>query len=394
MEYRVLPHGGEKISIIGMVSSVIGARPEDEIIATVRAAVENGVNFFDMAGGHAAIFEGYGKALEGIRDKVYLQVHFGANYTTGEYGWTTNLDEVKASVKWQMERLRTDYIDFGFIHCLDEDKDLTAYQASGVLDYVLELKKQGVIRHIGLSSHTPALVNRVLDMGILDIVMFSINPVYDYGQGKSYEDSQRFFDEELARCGVEYFDVFMLHWLNGKNYEIAEQYNQFRFLREKKAEGTAKRIGFSYHDSASLLDKILTAHPEVDVVQLQINYLDWDTAGIESGRCYETCVRHGKKVIVMEPVKGGTLASLPEDAQRHLKSMHPDWTPADWALRFAQSLPEVEICLSGMSAIQQVEENLRRFEPLTEDEISHLLKARPLIEQQTAIACTGCFQNV
>lgn len=183
MEYRVLPHGGEKISIIGMGSSVIGAQPEGEIIAIVRAAVENGVNFFDMAGGHAAIFEAYGKALEGIRDKVYLQVHFGANYTTGEYGWTTNLDEVKASVRWQMERLRTDYIDFGFIHCLDEDKDLAAYQAGGVLDYVLELKKQGIIRHIGLSSHTPALVNRVLDMGILDIVMFSINPVYDYGQG-------------------------------------------------------------------------------------------------------------------------------------------------------------------------------------------------------------------
>ncbi len=209
-------------------------------------------------------------------------------------------------------------------------------------------------------------------------------------QCKSYEDSQRFFDEELARCGVEYFDVFMLHWLNGKNYDIAEKYGQFRFLREKKAEGTAKRIGFSYHDSASLLDKILTVHPEVDVVQLQINYLDWDTAGIESGRCYETCVRHGKKVIVMEPVKGGTLASLPEDAQRHLKSIHPDWTPADWALRFAQSLPEVEICLSGMSTIKQVEENLCRFEPLTEDEISHLMKARPLIEKQTAIACTGC----
>lgn len=203
MEYRVLPHGGEKISIIGMGSSVIGAQPEEEIIATVRAAVENGVNFFDMAGGHAAIFEAYGKALEGIRDKVYLQVHFGANYTTGKYGWTTNLDEVKASVKWQMERLRTDYIDFGFIHCLDEEKDLAAYQANGVLDYVLELKKQGVIRHIGLSSHTPALVNKVLDMGILDIVMFSINPVYDYGQGDYGIGSN---DDRLAlyrRCEKE-----------------------------------------------------------------------------------------------------------------------------------------------------------------------------------------------
>ena len=196
-------------------------------------------------------------------------------------------------------------------------------------------------------------------------------------QCKSYEDAQRFFDEELERCGVKYFDVFMLHWLNGKNYEIAEKYDQFRFLREKKAEGSAKRIGFSYHDSAALLDKILTEHPEVDVVQLQINYLDWDTAGIESGKCYETCVRHGKKVIVMEPVKGGTLAVLPEAAEQHLRSVHLDWSPADWALRFVQSLPEVEVCLSGMNTLEQVEENLRSFEPLTEDDISHLMKVRP-----------------
>ena len=203
MEYRILPRGGEKISIIGMGSAVIGSRPEAEIIETVRAAVEHGVNFFDMAGGHAAIFEAYGKALAGIRDKVYLQVHFGANYTTGEYGWTTNLEEVKASVQWQLEKLQTDYVDFGFIHCLDEDKDLAAYQVNGVLDYVLNLKKEGIIRHIGLSSHTPALVNRVLDMGIVDIVMFSVNPVYDYGRGDygigSSDDRQALY----RRCQKE-----------------------------------------------------------------------------------------------------------------------------------------------------------------------------------------------
>ena len=183
MEYRILPHGGEKIGVIGMGSSVIGAQPEEEIIAAVRAAFESGVNYSDMAGGHAAIFAAYGKALQGIRDKVYLQIHFGADYTSGEYGWTTELDEIKKSVAWQLENLQTDYIDVGFIHCLDEESDLAAYQANGVLDYVLDLKKQGVIRHIGLSSHTPALVNKVLDMGIVDVVMFSINPAYDYGQG-------------------------------------------------------------------------------------------------------------------------------------------------------------------------------------------------------------------
>ena len=207
---------------------------------------------------------------------------------------------------------------------------------------------------------------------------------------RSYEDCQKYFEQELVRCGVDYFDVFMLHWLNGENYRTAEKYDEFRFLREKKAEGKALRIGFSYHDNADLLDEILTRHPEVDLVLLQINYLDWDSAGIESGRCYETCVKHGKKVMVMEPVKGGTLARIPEEAERILRSVHQDWTPADWALRFAQSLPEVEIVLSGMNEPEQVKENLRDAAPLTEEETGTLMSIRPLIFGNTAVPCTGC----
>lgn len=207
---------------------------------------------------------------------------------------------------------------------------------------------------------------------------------------KSYDDCQKYFEEELERCGVDYFDVLMLHWLNDKNYAIAEKYDEFRFLREKKQTGQAKRIGFSYHGNSALLDEILTKHPEVDVVLLQINYLDWETAGIESRKNYEICVRHGKKVVVMEPVKGGTLAKLPEKAESLLRSVHADWTPADWALRFVQSLPEVEICLSGMNELSQVESNIQPFEPLTKEEVSVLMEARNIIECNTAIACTGC----
>lgn len=207
---------------------------------------------------------------------------------------------------------------------------------------------------------------------------------------KCYEDCQTYFDEELRRCGVTYFDVLMLHWLNDKNYDIAEKCDEFRFLREKKAEGRAKEIGFSYHGSAALLDEILTAHPEVDVVLHQINYLDWESAGIESRKCYETCVRHGKKVIVMEPVKGGTLASLPPEAEDMLRAVHPDWTPSDWALRFVQSLPEVAVCLSGMNSVEQVEANIQPFTPLNEQEIARLMDVRQIIERKTAIACTGC----
>ena len=184
MEYRTILHTGARVSVLGMGSAVIGAQPEAEIIRTVQAACDAGINFFDMAGGHATIFPAYGKALAGRRDQVYLQVHFGADYTSGEYGWTTDLRQIQHAVAWQLEHLQTDYIDFGMIHCLDEASDLAAYRESGVLDYLLDCKARGIVRHIGLSSHTPALANAVLDLGLADILLFSINPVYDYGRGK------------------------------------------------------------------------------------------------------------------------------------------------------------------------------------------------------------------
>ena len=207
---------------------------------------------------------------------------------------------------------------------------------------------------------------------------------------KSYEDCQKYFDEELSRCGVEWFDILMFHWLNDDHYAIAEKYDEFRFLREKKAEGKVKRIGFSYHGDAALLDRILTAHPEVDVVLMQLNYLDWESEGIQSRKCYETCLRHGKSVMVMEPVKGGTLAKLPEDAEAKLRAVHPNWTPSDWALRFVQSLPGVEIALSGMGTVEQVRANIRPFEPLTGEETALLAEVAEIIRGKTAIGCTGC----
>ncbi len=203
MEYRILPKTKEKIGIIGMGSAVIGAQPEEEIIKTVRTAVENGINYFDMAGGHATIFEAYGKALKDCREKVYLQIHFGANYTSGEYGWTTNLEEIKASVAWQLEKLQTDYIDIGFIHCMDEENDFKTYKENGVLDYILDLKEKGIIRHIGLSSHTPSVTNQILDLGIVDVLMFSINPLYDYGQGDYGIGSSKERQELYCRCEKE-----------------------------------------------------------------------------------------------------------------------------------------------------------------------------------------------
>lgn len=183
MQYRKLPHGGEQISILGLGTSSIQCSDEKEIEETICLAVENGINYFDMASAEAKPFPAYGRALAGSRGKVYFQIHFGADYASGTYGWTTNLDTVKRSVHWQLSALKTDYIDFGFIHCIDETSDLQKAEKNGVIDYILQLKKQGVIHHIGLSSHTPQLAERVLDMGILDMLMFSINPGYDYQKG-------------------------------------------------------------------------------------------------------------------------------------------------------------------------------------------------------------------
>ena len=133
MQYRKLTHGGEQIGVLGLGSSAIGQAGDKEIEATMAMALENGVNYFDMASGDAAPFAPYGRAVAaaGMRDKVYFQIHFGAEYTTGKYGWTLDLDAIKRSVDWQLTRLKTDYIDFGFIHCIDEESDYAKARAAG-----------------------------------------------------------------------------------------------------------------------------------------------------------------------------------------------------------------------------------------------------------------------
>ena len=183
MIYRTLPHGREKISIIGIGSSSIQESSVKKIEETVEYALERGVNYFDMASSEAKPFAPYGKVFKEQRDKVYLQIHFGAEYETGTYGWTTNLNKIKKSIDWQLKALQTDYIDFGFIHCLDAVGDLHTAEKNGIIKYIEDLKSQGVVKHIGLSSHTPSTTNKVLDMNIIDMLMFSINPGYDYSKG-------------------------------------------------------------------------------------------------------------------------------------------------------------------------------------------------------------------
>lgn len=197
------------------------------------------------------------------------------------------------------------------------------------------------------------------------------------------------FAEQLVRCGLDYFDVYLLHGLDAEDAALAEEYGCFEFLQEQKRRGTVRYTGFSFHDKADVLDRILTRHPEIDVVQIQLNYLDWDNPIIQSKACYEICRKHGKPIIVMEPVKGGTLAAIPAEAAK----LFGEEAPAHRALRFAASQDGVSLVLSGMSTLEQVEENtavLSDFHPLTQEELHVLTDAAQIIRNSVAIACTGC----
>lgn len=188
MEYRLLPHGNEneKFSVLGLGMGGIGKTSPDEIEKIIRKAIENGINFFDLCTA-GATYAPVGRAIKDRREKVFLQVHFGAVYDeNGEYGWCRDFETIKSTFLWELEQLGTDYVDFGFLHCVDEDEDLDDLLKIGVLDYLKELKKQGVVRHIGFSSHTPSVANRIIDLGGIDMMMFSINPAYDFEKGDEY----------------------------------------------------------------------------------------------------------------------------------------------------------------------------------------------------------------
>ncbi|MBQ8974433.1 MAG: aldo/keto reductase [Oscillospiraceae bacterium] len=209
----------------------------------------------------------------------------------------------------------------------------------------------------------------------------------------SYEKQEQIFNEQLEKCGVDYFDYYLLHAMSAENLKTAKKFDSFKFVLEKKAEGKIKKVGFSFHDTPEVLEEILTAFPEAEFVQLQINYLDWDSNNVQSRACYEVCVKHNKPVVVMEPVKGGTLAAVSDEIKGMFSELRPELSPAAWAIRYVASLENVMVVLSGMSNIQQLEDNtgyMQEFEPLTQPEYDAIAKAVDIIKASIAVPCTAC----
>lgn len=210
---------------------------------------------------------------------------------------------------------------------------------------------------------------------------------------KDEADAKNQIYVSLERTGAGYIDFYLLHALSAGNKDKYDAYGLWDYVKELKEKGLVRHYGFSFHDSPELLDELLTEHPDVEFVQLQINYADWEDPTVQSRRCYEVASKHGKPVVVMEPVKGGTLANPPQSVKDIFKAADPKASTASWAIRFAASLENVKIVLSGMSNVEQMEDNLsymKDFKPLNEEEMKVIAEAQEALKQIEQIPCTAC----
>ena len=205
-------------------------------------------------------------------------------------------------------------------------------------------------------------------------------------------DIRPFFARQLAACGVDYFDFYLMHSQNAENFQQFKACRAYETAFDLKAEGKIRHVGLSFHDRAEVLDRILTEYPQIEVVQIQLNYADFDDPAVQSRKCYEVCRKHGKPVIVMEPVKGGNLVNLPESAKKVLEDLHGG-SVASYAIRFAASLPGILMVLSGMSTLEQMQDNIsymQDFKPLNETELTAIAKVQEIFHSMHLIPCTAC----
>ena len=209
---------------------------------------------------------------------------------------------------------------------------------------------------------------------------------------KTQADIRPFFQSQLEACGVDYFDFYLMHSQGATNYQHFKDCRAYETAFELKAEGKVRHVGISFHDRAEVLDQILTEYPQVEVVQIQFNYLDYDDIAVQSRKCYEVCRKHDKPVLVMEPVKGGSLVNLPDDAKKILDDLHGG-SPASYAIRFAAGFPGMMMVLSGMSSLEQMKDNLsymKDFQPLNDAEMAAVHRVVDVFRKMNLIPCTVC----
>ena len=212
------------------------------------------------------------------------------------------------------------------------------------------------------------------------------------GYFKTQADIRPFFQSQLEACGVDYFDFYLMHSQGSTNYQHFKDCRAYETAFELKAEGKVRHVGISFHDRAEVLDQILTEYPQVEVVQIQFNYLDYDDIAVQSRKCYEVCRKHDKPVLVMEPVKGGSLVNLPDDAKKILDDLHGG-SPASYAIRFAAGFPGMMMVLSGMSSLEQMKDNLsymKDFQPLNDAEMAAVHQVVEEFRKMNLIPCTVC----
>ncbi|MCM1330310.1 MAG: aldo/keto reductase, partial [Ruminococcus sp.] len=207
------------------------------------------------------------------------------------------------------------------------------------------------------------------------------------------KSAKKQFYTSLERTGAGYFDYYLLHALQAGNYKTYDKYHIWDFVKEQKEKGLIKHWGFSFHATPDILEEVLTAHPDAEFVQLQLNYADWENPGVTARENYEVARRHGKSIIVMEPVKGGALAKPPKKVQEVFKAADKDASFASWAIRYAASLDGIITVLSGMSNLEQMRDNLsymKDFKPLNADEQTAVRKAQEIMTGINSIPCTAC----
>jgi len=206
------------------------------------------------------------------------------------------------------------------------------------------------------------------------------------------DDVVPLFENQLAACGVDYFDLYLMHSQSAQVFEKFQKLHCYETVLQLKRQGKLRHFGISFHDTAPVLEQILNAYPEIEVVQLQFNYVDYEDPAVQSRKCYEVCRKFNKPVIVMEPVKGGNLVNLPEDAKAVLEDLHGG-SPVSYAIRFVAGFPGMMMVLSGMSNMEQMQDNIsfmRDFKPLDETERAAVEKVQEIFHSKDLIPCTAC----